>query len=287
MLGCKLMGSEVIIREIKIEDVADIIRVANQAFLEDARRPSVSGRTLVNCLSRFPKLQLLAEVDGEVVGFILGSIENDKGKIALLAVSPKHWRKGIGRRLVKSLEDRIRKAGGREVVLGTPFARGFYEKLGYKCHNIEFKLIRELPYSTISRMDSDLSPILFNDLKTIVKKLDHDEALKFLGAYFSAFEAKGGKAYKLMGDNGVQGVVVIAKNKWNSELLEITYAYPSEGEVMIRLAENVVVEASKMGYRWVGLRTYSKELADTLIRRGWKEAHMAEFWTMYLMRKEL
>ncbi len=281
------MGSKVIIREIKIEDIPDIIRVANQAFLEDARRPSISGRAIVNCLSHFPNLQFIAEVNGKIVGFILGSIRENKGKIVLLAVSPEYWRRGIGRRLVETLETRIKELGGKEIMLGTPFARNFYEKLGYECYSIEFKLIKELPYSVIPKMDSNLSPILFSELKAIIKKLNHNEALRFLSTYFSAFEAKGGKAYKLMKNHTPLGVVILMENKWNSELLEIAYAYPNEGEIMLELVENVIIEASKMGYRWVGLRTYNKELANDLIARGWKEAHMAEFWTMYLMRKEL
>ncbi|RLF18084.1 MAG: hypothetical protein DRZ82_08885 [Thermoprotei archaeon] len=278
---------EVIIRETKVEDIADIIRVANQAFLEDARRPSVTGRSVVNGLRSFPKLQLVAEVNGEIAGFIVGNISGDRGKVALLAVSPKYWRKGVGTKLIMELERRIKEMGGKEVTLGTPFARGFYEKVGYTCYEVEYKLIRELPYSVIPKMDSDLNPIRFEDLKKIVKTLGEKEALEFLRAFFSSFEIKGGKAYILSERDEVKGIVVVAENKWNSDLLEITYFYPSEGDGVFDLLENIVIEASKMGYRWVGLRTRNEKLAKELMNRGWKEAHMPEFWTMYLMRKEL
>ena len=281
------MEIKVNIREIQLEDIPDVIRVANQAFLEDARRPSVSGSTLVHGLSRFPKLQLLAEVNGEVAGFILGELRDSRGKIMLLAVSPKYWRKGIGRRLVEELEKRIKEMGGKELTLGTPFARGFYEKVGFTCYSIEYKLTKEIPYSIIPEIKSNLSPVFIDDLRNIVKKMPHDEVLSFLKAYFNSFEAKGGKAYKLVEEEEIKGVVVVAENRWNSELLEITYVYPSSNELVITLAENLVIEASKMGYRWVGIRTYNKEVAKGLIRKGWKEAHMAEFWTMYLMKKEL
>ena len=281
------MEIKVNIREIRLEDIPDIIHVANQAFLEDARRPSVSGSILVHGLSRFPKLQLLAEVNGEVAGFILGELRDSRGKIMLLAVSPKYWRKGIGRRLVEELEKRIKEMGGKELTLGTPFARGFYEKVGFTCYSIEYKLTKEIPYSVIPEMKSNLSPISLNDLRSIVKKMPSDEALTFLRAYFNSFEAKGGRAYKLVEEGEIKGVVVVAENRWNSELLEIKYIHPSSNELVITLAENLVIEASKMGYRWVGIRTYSKEVANSLIRKGWKEAHMAEFWTMYLMKKEL
>ena len=281
------MEIKVNIREIRLEDIPDIIHVANQAFLEDARRPSVSGSILVHGLSRFPKLQLLAEVNGEVAGFILGELRDSRGKIMLLAVSPKYWRKGIGRRLVEELEKRIKEMGGKELTLGTPFARGFYEKVGFTCYSIEYKLTKEIPYSVIPEMKSNLNPISLNDLRSIVKKMPSDEALTFLRAYFNSFEAKGGRAYKLVEEGEIKGVVVVAENRWNSELLEIKYIYPSSNELVITLAENLVIEASKMGYRWVGICTYSKEVANSLIRKGWKEAHMAEFWTMYLMKKEL
>jgi GNAT superfamily N-acetyltransferase len=54
---------------------------------------------------------LVAEVDGKLVGTVLGSHDGRKGWINRLAVSPAHRRRGIGGRLVAEVESRFAALG--------------------------------------------------------------------------------------------------------------------------------------------------------------------------------
>ncbi len=57
----------------------------------------------------------VAEVDGDVVGWVTWTSEGDLGEIAWIAVSPDHHRHGIGARLIEFAEDRLRVSGVTDV----------------------------------------------------------------------------------------------------------------------------------------------------------------------------
>ena len=67
-------------------------------------------------------LALAAEEDGNVVGFAFGVVREveggKRGVVKLLAVAPDRQRKGIGTRLVETLESRMRDVGATAVRLG-------------------------------------------------------------------------------------------------------------------------------------------------------------------------
>jgi len=84
-------------------------------------------------------VSLVALLNGEVAGFIIGSIENlneaKSGHVYTLDVATKHRRRGIGLRLLKELEDIFAKRGAKvcylEVRLDNLAARELYRKQGY------------------------------------------------------------------------------------------------------------------------------------------------------------
>jgi ribosomal protein S18 acetylase RimI-like enzyme len=61
----------------------------------------------------------VAEVDGDVVGWVTWASEGDLGEIAWIAVSPDQHRHGIGARLIKCAEDRLRHSGVTTVEVET------------------------------------------------------------------------------------------------------------------------------------------------------------------------
>jgi ribosomal protein S18 acetylase RimI-like enzyme len=78
---------------------------------------------------------IVAEVDGEIVGFVsVGpAVDADAdGELYAIYVLPGHWGTGIGRALIQAGEDRLRELGHRDAVLwvleDNPRARGFYER---------------------------------------------------------------------------------------------------------------------------------------------------------------
>ena len=79
-----------------------------------------------------------AEEAGRLIGVVLGTHDGRKGWINRLAVLPEHRHKGIGRRLVEAVEERLQ---GRGIRIVTCLIEGdneasmrFFESLGYVGH---------------------------------------------------------------------------------------------------------------------------------------------------------
>jgi RimJ/RimL family protein N-acetyltransferase len=82
---------------------------------------------------------LVAEADGEIVGFVSVGRANDAdadGELYAIYVHPDHWDQGFGRELIAAGEDRLRELGHDHAVLwvleDNPRARRFYELAGWK-----------------------------------------------------------------------------------------------------------------------------------------------------------
>jgi ribosomal protein S18 acetylase RimI-like enzyme len=86
-------------------------------------------------MQRDPDLFLIAEVDDRIVGSVLGGFDGRRGIMYHLAVSKSHRGLGIGERLMRELENRLRAKGCiRYYLLVTKDnqeAIGFYEKRGW------------------------------------------------------------------------------------------------------------------------------------------------------------
>jgi ribosomal protein S18 acetylase RimI-like enzyme len=82
---------------------------------------------------------IVAEADGEVVGFVSVGASRDEdadGELYAIYVHPDHWSTGTGRALMEAGEGELRRLGHRHVVLwvleDNPRARRFYELAGWK-----------------------------------------------------------------------------------------------------------------------------------------------------------
>jgi ribosomal-protein-alanine N-acetyltransferase len=79
-------------------------------------------------------LMLAREANGAPLGFALFRIVAAEAELLLLAVSPNHRRRGVGRRLLEAFVDRARAAGARRVHLevrdGNP-AAAMYRSAGF------------------------------------------------------------------------------------------------------------------------------------------------------------
>ncbi len=86
-------------------------------------------------MQRDPDLFLVAEVDDRIVGSVLGGFDGRRGIMYHLAVSKSHRGLGIGERLMRELENRLRAKGCiRYYLLVTKDnqeAIAFYEKRGW------------------------------------------------------------------------------------------------------------------------------------------------------------
>jgi ribosomal protein S18 acetylase RimI-like enzyme len=88
----------------------------------------------------------LTSGSGEVVGSLIAAWNGWRGSFYRLAVRPDHRRRGLGRRLVREGEERLRERGaGRLDAIVAPddaAATGFWEALGYERQRDRVRFVR-------------------------------------------------------------------------------------------------------------------------------------------------
>lgn len=118
-----------------IDDLENLHKIERECFTIEA----FSKGQITRLLKSPSTVSLVAWINGEVAGFIIGSIESlgetKAGHVYTLDVVVKHRRKGVGLRLLKELEDILAKKNVKtcylEVRLDNMAARELYQKQGY------------------------------------------------------------------------------------------------------------------------------------------------------------
>ena len=87
-----------------------------------------------------PELFLVGELDGEIVGSIMGGYEGHRGWVNYLAVSPSHQKKGLGRQLMEAVEIKLREIGCPKINLQVRETNleviEFYKAIGYDLDHV-------------------------------------------------------------------------------------------------------------------------------------------------------
>jgi ribosomal protein S18 acetylase RimI-like enzyme len=124
------------IREFKIGDyllVRDLWQTAGLVL-----RPGDELEDVKLKLQRDPDLFLVAELEGEIVGSVIGGWDGRRGWIYHLAVKPEHQRKGIGVGLVHEVEKRLVARGAKkvnaQVYKSNEQSSAFFKAIGYEAH---------------------------------------------------------------------------------------------------------------------------------------------------------
>jgi ribosomal protein S18 acetylase RimI-like enzyme len=134
------MSSEVLRTEVTIRHgvVADIPVLLDFWAIagENASRPSDDSALIENLLDRDPESLLVAERAGEIVGTIIAGWDGWRAHLYRLAVDPQSRGQGIGRALVQSAEDRLRKLGAIRfdamVLSDNTLGEGAWVAMGYR-----------------------------------------------------------------------------------------------------------------------------------------------------------
>jgi ribosomal protein S18 acetylase RimI-like enzyme len=125
--------SDFVIRECCCEDVGAVLELWRQADAtpgvtdnaDDLRRAVTEGRANV----------LVAEVEGQIVGSIIGTFDGWRGNIYRMAVHPHYRRRGIARALVGEVEKRLARQGAKRITAlvekDHPWATTFWQAVGY------------------------------------------------------------------------------------------------------------------------------------------------------------
>lgn len=100
-------------------------------------RRSDEPQEILKKLQRDPDLFLVADVEGRIIGSVMGGFDGRRGLVYHLAVAPEFRRLGIGERLMDELERRLRAKGCIRMYLlvtkDNQEAIDFYEKRGWSC----------------------------------------------------------------------------------------------------------------------------------------------------------
>lgn len=98
--------------------------------------PSDTPEEIQRKLQRDPDLFLIAEVNQEIIGTIIGGFDGRRGMIYHLAVHENFRQQGIGSLLLKEVEERLRAKGCRKCYLlitaDNTGAAQFYEQLNWR-----------------------------------------------------------------------------------------------------------------------------------------------------------
>ena len=129
------MLQDLIIRRTRQRDIESLSRIEQVSFLDPWK-----AAVFAESLTYFPETFFVATLGGEVVGFIVGGLEDTGeeiyGHICNLAVALSCRKQGIARRLVEREEQQfvIELATGvqLEVRVSNRDAQQFYKKLGYR-----------------------------------------------------------------------------------------------------------------------------------------------------------
>jgi len=114
------MTSSLTIRALQDTDLGDIIAIDEKIGGE--YRPKVWENRLSYYTRRDPEASVVAEIEGRVVGFMLGEVrsgefglEDPTGWIEVLGVDPENRGESIGRRLAKHILEHFRARGATQV----------------------------------------------------------------------------------------------------------------------------------------------------------------------------
>ena len=134
-------AQEVRIRPLDELDITPIVGIDEK--ISGRYRPEVWERRIGYHLRRDPDSCVVAEVDGKVVGFMLGEIrsfefglEEPTGWIEVLGVDPRQQGKALGRRMAEAILEHFRDQGAHGVRTlvdeGRDDIRSFFESLGFE-----------------------------------------------------------------------------------------------------------------------------------------------------------
>lgn len=131
---------DVIVRSMRAEDIEAILEIDRRITGRD--RAATFQRRVDTYLATDPLVCQVAELDGRVIGFMLGDIKGweygvpEAGWIEVMAVEPEYQGSGVGKKLAESLFEHFRRSGVKSVYALVDWADGrllaYMRSLGFK-----------------------------------------------------------------------------------------------------------------------------------------------------------
>jgi len=125
-------NAPIVIRPMTEADLETVHAIDRQAFPLPWSLATYRYEMNENALARC----WVAEDGGKTIGMLVGWLVVDEFQIGTIAISESHRRRGIGRRLLKTVLESVQKQGAKNVVLevrkSNTAARSLYEDFGFR-----------------------------------------------------------------------------------------------------------------------------------------------------------
>lgn len=133
----------IVIDPMRVRDLGDIMRIEKLSFTTPWSKQAFLSEMLDNDRAYY----LVAKVNDRPVGYIGVWLIAGEGHITNVAVHPDFRGKGIGERLMRAIEDLVKKRGATrmtlEVRVSNDVAQRLYRKLGYIAAGIRRRYYRD------------------------------------------------------------------------------------------------------------------------------------------------
>jgi N-acetylglutamate synthase len=130
--------TQVAIRKFKIKDYDAVIALWEKASLPYKPKGRDSKKNIAKQIKHANTTYLVAELNNNIIGTVLGTHDSRRGYINRLAVMPAFQNRGVGRRLVKEVEKHMDKIG---IGIITSLVEDWnktsskvFQRMGYKKH---------------------------------------------------------------------------------------------------------------------------------------------------------
>ncbi len=270
------------IRLMRIGDIPQVIRIANQSFYEWARYTLFFGKNMVEKMRDFPEWQFVAEERENVVGFVINELTQRGIHLCWIAVLPGYQGKEIGKKLLEEVEKKGKQEKKVRIYLDTPFARSFYIKYGFREEKVIYRLLKEISGKVIEKPEK-MRILYLEDIKDIIPSLE-EKTYSFLLAFFSSFPYEQEKIIGIENGNRWEGIVIGKTNEFSQEIVETRFLW---GKEKIKALKSLEYIASTQGRKWIGVETESKEEAEEFKKSGYREEKNPLYWTEYHLLKPL
>lgn len=132
-----MVAQEIIhIRDVRSEDLRSVHRIAQDSF-----KDPYPLRLLRHIHNTHPKGFLVAEIGGEIVGYLIGIVRwGNIGHVLAIAVDESYRREGVGSALMINALDRLKRNGASRIKLevraSNKTAQEFYDSLGFESREV-------------------------------------------------------------------------------------------------------------------------------------------------------
>ena len=145
------MKSRIVIRKFHQSDYDAVLKLWDETGLHYRPKGRDTHAQIEKEIKKKNTIFLLAEVDGEIVGTILGTHDGRKGWLNRVAVAKKFRRQAIARKLVTEVEHRLDKLGLDVIAClierDNEISMKFFNRLGYEKSDVLYFSKRKTPES--------------------------------------------------------------------------------------------------------------------------------------------